>query len=182
MILSDREIRMEIDSGRLRFTPHVSDGRISPSSVDLLLSNQFRLFRPQSQGIETIIDLTRIPNLEESIQPYTDTITVADGNSLVLNPGDFALAYTREFVELPNYLAARVEGRSSYARIGLSVHQTASTIHATFQGQIRLEISHVGKLPCRLYPGEPICQMVIERLSSPAESTLQSPFQEQREI
>ena len=181
MILSDREIRMEIDSGRLRFTPPIAGGRISPSSVDLLLSNQFSVFKPQSQGIETVIDLTRVPNLEEAIQDYTDTITVADGDSLVLNPGDFVLAYTREYVELPNYLAARVEGRSSYARIGLSVHQTASTIHSTFQGQIRLEISHVGKLPCRLYPGEPICQVVIERLSSPAESALQSPFQEQRE-
>lgn len=119
--------------------------------------------------------------MEEAIQPYADTITVNNGESLVLHPGDFMLAYTREYVELPNYLAARVEGRSSYGRIGLSVHQTASTIRATFQGQIRLEISHVGKLPCRLYPGEPICQMVIERLSSPAESSLQSPFQEQRE-
>ena len=181
MILSDREIRMEILSGRLRFTPEVIEERISPSSVDLLLSNQFRFFDPPRPGIETIIDLTLVPSLERAIEPYTTLITVPDGESLVFHPGDFALAYTREFVELPNYLAARVEGRSSYARVGLSVHQTASTIHATFQGQIRLEISHSGKLPCRLYPGEPICQMIIERLSSPAEKTLQSPFQEQRE-
>ena len=181
MVLSDHEIQMELDNGRLRFSLPITDGRISPSSVDLLPSNQFNVFKPQSQGVETVIDLTRVPNLEEAFQPYTDTIKVADGDSLVLYPGDFVLAYIREYVELPNYLAARVDGRSSCARIGLSVHQTASTVRETFQGQVRLEISHVGKLPCRLYPGKPICQMAIERLSSPAESSLQSPFQEQRE-
>ncbi len=120
-----------------------------------------------------------IKNLEEAIRPFTDTFDVQDGNHLILRPGDFVLAYTRESVVMLNYLAARVEGRSSYARVGVSVHQTASTIHATFRGQIRLEISHVGHLPCRLYPGEPICQMVIERLSSPAERSLISQFQRQ---
>ena len=182
MILSDREILMEIASRRLRFDPPITGIQISPSSLDLRLSNQFTVFNPQRPGIETVIDLLRIQNLEEELKPYGDVITVLDGEHLVLRPGDFVLAYTREFVEIPNYLAARVEGRSSYARLGISVHQTASTIHATFRGQIRLEISHVGRLACRLYPGERICQMVIERLSSPAESSLQSPFQEQREI
>ena len=181
MILSDREIRMEIDSGRLKFAPRIDNRQISPSSLDLRLSNQFTVLRPQPTGVETIIDVPEIVSLEEVLRFYSDVITVPDGDYLVLRPGDFVLAYTREFVEMPNYLAARVEGRSSYARLGISVHQTAPTIHATFRGQIRLEISHSGRLACRLYPGERICQMVIERLSSPAESSLQSPFQEQRE-
>lgn len=181
MILSDRDIMLEIANGDLRFMPPIDNTRISPSSLDLRLSNQFTVLRPQPPGVEVIVDLTRTPNLEEVIQSYADVITVPDGDYLVLRPGDFVLAYTREFVEMPNYLAARVEGRSSYARLGISVHQTAPTIHATFHGQIRLEISHSGRLACRLYPGERICQMVIERLSSPAESSLQSPFQEQRE-
>ncbi len=181
MILSDREISMEIDSGRLKFDPEIENSQISPSSVDLRLSNQFKVFKPQPQGVETIIDLTLTHNLEETIKPYGDSITVLDGQSLVLHPGDFVLAYTREFVEMPNYLAARVEGRSSYARLGISVHQTASTIHATFAGQIRLEISRTGTLACRLHPGARICQMVIERLASPAEGNLRSQFQSRRE-
>ena len=180
MILSDREIQMEIESGRLRFTPAIEDRRISPSSLDLLLGNEFTIFDAQTPGVETIINLRQIQNLEEAIRPYSRVVTVPDGQYLDLRPGDFALAYTREYVEIPNYLAARVEGRSSYARVGISVHQTASTIHATFQGQIRLEISHTGYLSCRLQPGEPICQLVIEKLSRPAERTLQSDFQEQR--
>lgn len=181
MILSDRDIMQEVANGSLRFIPPIDNTRISPSSLDLRLSNQFTVLRPQPPGVEVIVDLPRTPNLEEVIQSYADVINVPDGDYLVLRPGDFVLAYTRELVEVPNYLAARVEGRSSYARLGISVHQTAPTIHATFRGQIRLEISHSGRLACRLYPGERICQMVIERLSSPAESSLQSPFQEQRE-
>ena len=182
MILSDREILMEIASRRLRFTPAIGDYQISPSSLDLLLSNQFTRFKAQTPGVETAISLEKIPNLDEFLRSHGKVITIPDGDYLTLHPGDFVLAYTREFVEMPNYLAARVEGRSSYARIGVSVHQTASTIHATFRGQIRLEISHVGPLDCRLYPGERICQMVIERLSSPAERSLTSQFQQQQEI
>ena len=180
MILSDREIQMEIETGRLRFTPAIEDRRISPSSLDLLLDNEFIIFAPQPPGVETTFNLSQIQDLEQAIRAYGRVITVPDGQFLDLRPGDFVLAYTREYVEIPDYLAARVEGRSSYARFGVSVHQTASTIHATFQGQIRLEISHTGYLGCRLQPGEPICQLVIEKLSSPAERTLQSDFQEQR--
>lgn len=177
MILSDREIQMEIESGGLRFTPAIDDRRISPSSLDLLLGNVFTLFDPPTPGVETIIDIPQIQNLEQAIRPYGRDINVPDGQSFDLRPGDFILAYTKEFIEIPNYLAARVEGRSSYARVGVSVHQTASTIHATFRGQIRLEISHAGRLSCRLQPGTPICQLVIEKLSRPAEKTLQSDFQ-----
>lgn len=179
MILSDREIRMEIESGGIRFTPAVDEGRISPSSLDLLLGNVFTLFDPPTPGVETIINVSQIRNLEQVIQDYGREIIVPDGQYLDLRPGDFILSYTREYIEIPNYLAARVEGRSSYARIGVSVHQTASTIHSTFRGQIRLEISHTGHLSCRLRPGEPICQLVIEKLSRPAEKTLQSNFQQQ---
>ena len=180
MILSDREIQMEIESGRLRFIPAIEDRRISPSSLDLLLGNEFTIFDPPKPGVETIINLPQIQDLEQAIRAYGRVITVPDGQFLDLRPGDFVLAYTREYVEIPDYLAARVEGRSSYARVGISVHQTASTIHATFQGQIRLEISHTRYLGCRLQPGEPICQLVIEKLSRPAERTLQSGFQRQR--
>jgi deoxycytidine triphosphate deaminase len=74
MILSDREISMEIDSGRLKFDPEIENSQISPSSVDLRLSNQFKVFKPQPQGVETIIDLTLTHNLEETIEPYGDSI------------------------------------------------------------------------------------------------------------
>ena len=134
MILSDRDIMQEVANGGLRFIPPIDNTRISPSSIDLRLSNQFTVLRPQPPGVEVIVDLPRTPNLEEVIHSYADVIDVLDGDYLVLRPGDFVLAYTREFVEMPNYLAARVEGRSSYARLGISVHQTAPDHSRHFPG------------------------------------------------
>ena len=91
------------------------------------------------------------------------------------------LAYTQEIIEMPNYLAARVEGRSSLARLGISIHQTAPTVHANFEGQLRLEMSHSGPYACKIYPGYRVCQLVIERLGSPSQTAIKSPFQRQRQ-
>ena len=80
---------------------------------------------------------------------------------------------------MPLHLAARIEGRSSLARFGLSVHQTAPTIHADFRGAIRLEIANVGPFVCRLTPGIRICQLIVEELKTPATEGLLSRFQDQ---
>ena len=99
--------------------------------------------------------------------------------SIELKPNAFALAYTVERLTLPLNLAARVEGKSSVARWGLSIHQTAPTIHAGFRGNIRLEIANVGPFVCRLTPGMQICQLVVEELKTPPENELRSRFQNQ---
>jgi dCTP deaminase len=64
------------------------------------------------------------------------------------------------------WLAARVEGRSSYARCGLLVHFTAPTIHAGIDGTITLELINLGSLDIMLYPGMPICQLILEKLDA----------------
>ena len=180
MVLSDREIWMEIGSGRLGFNPMIEPGQVTPSSVDLRLGNEFTTF-PMIPGVDTQIDSLRIENVETIIDQYGAKQTLARGESFLLRPGDFALSYTLEYIRLPPYLAARVEGRSTLARLGISIHQTAPTVHATFEGQLRLEISHNGPFPCHIYPGQRICQLVLERLGSPAENRLDSLFQQQRQ-
>ena len=76
-------------------------------------------------------------------------------------------------------LAARVEGKSSYARCGVLVHFTAPTIHAGFAGTITLELANLGPLPVMLYPNAPICQLVVEEvLGTPFRNDSQ--FQHQR--
>jgi dCTP deaminase len=80
------------------------------------------------------------------------------------------LGKTLERVELPildngTSLAARVEGKSSYARCGLLVHFTAPTVHAGFAGTITLELINLGPLDIALYPSMPICQLIIEQVS-----------------
>ena len=173
---------MEIGTGGLDFVPEIQVGQVSPSSVDLRLGNEFTTFPPPTPGIETVIDLTRIGNPERVAETYGNRTILANDESFVLHPGQFVLTYTQEYLRLPNYLAARVEGRSSLARLGISIHQTAPTVHATFEGKLRLEISHNGPYACRLYPGQRICQLIIERLSSPSQSSLNSPFQRQGQI
>ena len=181
MVLSDREIWMEIGSGRLKFSPEITPDQVSPSSVDLRLGHTFTTFRQSPEGADTLIDLVKVGNVEEIVEAYGDTKALTEGEAFRLEPGQFVLAYTLEYVEMPNYLAARVEGRSSLARLGISIHQTAPTVHATFEGQLRLEISHKGPFPCLLHPGQSICQLVLEKLGRPSETTLRSSFQQQRQ-
>lgn len=181
MILSDREIWMEIGSNRLVITPDPKVDQIAPSALDLRLGNEFTTFQKPAPGVKTRIDTVEIGNVETVIDRYGHKQTLADNAAFPLKPGDFVLAYTLEYIRMPNYLAARVEGRSSLARLGLSIHQTAPTVHATFEGQLRLEISHNGPYDCILRPGQKICQLIIERLGSPAETILESLFQRQQQ-
>ena len=182
MVLSDHEIWMEVQSGKLAFTPEVAWNSITPSSVDLHLGNSFTLFDPPAiQGVTTAVDLATVTDVEAFAASYGNQKELREGERLPLTPGQFLLAYTLERVELPNYLAGRVEGRSSFARLGLSIHRTAPTVHATFEGRLRLEIRNNGIYEVRLSPGLKICQLVLERLGSPAVTRLNSLFQQQGE-
>jgi dCTP deaminase len=101
---------------------------------------------------------------------------------VVLRPGDFIIALTAERVALPksSRLAARVEGRSSLARLGLGVHVTAPTIHADWDGEIALEITNLGCLDIKLRPGLAICQLIIEQVHGTPATSLTSIFQGQQ--
>ena len=184
MVLSDQEIKRELETGGLVISPEVSDTEIGPSSIDLHLGNEFTIFKSKAElanlaGLSQSVDLADVVNVEAIVNVVGEKITLAGGQSHEIKPREFILAYTREHIELPNYLAARVEGRSSFARLGLSIHQTAPTVHATFRGQLRLEILNNGPVPCKLSPGIVICQLILERLGWPALRDLTSAFQNQ---
>ncbi|MFZ5587871.1 MAG: dCTP deaminase [Thermodesulfobacteriota bacterium] len=70
-------------------------------------------------------------------------------------------------------LAARVEGRSSLARLGLQIHMTAPTIHAGFYGKIALEIFNAGPFPLKLKKGLAICQLIIEEIKTPPSGSME---------
>ena len=125
------------------------------------------------------MNLANVTDAEAIISKVSNEITIEENKTVTIKPKDFILAYTQERIKIPKYLAARVEGRSSIARFGLSIHQTAPTVHATFNGQLRLEIMNNGPLPCVLSPGMVICQLILERLGSPALRSLNSNFQNQ---
>lgn len=179
-VLSDHELWALLESGRLSIEPPPASDAVSPSTIDLTLGNKFA--RPKSPGgsaTETIIDTRDSQAVVDAIADLSTEEEVADGNSLELRSEEFLLAWTREEIGLPNYLCARVEGRSTLARLGLSVHQTAPTVHPTFHGPLRLELHNAGPFTLKLYPGQPICQLIVEALSQPAASALSSIHQRQ---
>jgi dCTP deaminase len=147
----------------------------------LKLGNHFTVLKKAPDGAATIIDPSQNPDIEIIASYFGVESEIAEGEKFQLHPGDCFLAYTQETIELPNYLAARIEGRSSLARLGLSIHQTAPTVHATFRGQLRLEISNVGPFVVELKPGIKFCQLILERLGTPSQSSLTSVWQDQHQ-
>ncbi len=159
MLLSDRDIKAELDSGRVGLEPY-EPRMIQPSSVDVRLDRYFRLFDnhkyPFIDPAEDQPDLTRLVEAKGE-EPF------------ILHPGEFVLGATFEQVTLPDDLAARLEGKSSLGRLGLLTHSTAGFIDPGFSGHVTLELSNVATLPIKLWPGMKIGQLCFFRLSSPSE-------------
>ena len=159
MLLSDRDIRAEIQSGRVRVEPY-DEAMIQPSSIDVRLDRFFRVFENHKYSV---ID----PSVEQS--ELTRAVEVGPKEFFILHPGEFVLASTYEVISLPDDLAGRLEGKSSLGRLGLLTHSTAGFIDPGFSGHITLELSNVANLPVKLFPGMKIGQLCLIRLSSPAE-------------
>jgi len=159
VLLSDRDIRQEINNERIVLDPW-DETMVQPSSVDVRLDRLFRLF-----------DNHKYPHIDPSIdQPdLTRLVEVKPDEPFVLHPGEFVLGATYEVVTLPDDIAARLEGKSSLGRLGLLTHSTAGFIDPGFSGHVTLELSNVATLPITLWPGMKIGQLCFFRLSSPAE-------------
>jgi dCTP deaminase len=159
VLLSDRDLRKEVDSGRLVLEPF-DDVMVQPSSIDVRLDRFFRVFNN-----------TRYTHIDPSVQQddLTSLVEPADDEPFVLHPGEFVLGSTFELVTLPDDLAGRLEGKSSLGRLGLLTHSTAGFIDPGFSGHITLELSNVANLPITLWPGMKIGQLCLFRLSSSAE-------------
>jgi dCTP deaminase len=160
VLLSDRDIKAEIEAGRVKVEPF--DGAmIQPSSVDVRLDRFFRVFENHKYSV---ID----PSIEQS--DLTREVAVEANEEFILHPGEFVLASTYEVITLPDDIAGRLEGKSSLGRLGLLTHSTAGFIDPGFSGHITLELSNVANLPVKLFPGMKIGQLCLIKLSSPAEN------------
>ena len=160
MVLSDRTIREEIDSGRIAFDPF-DPGLIQPSSVDVRVDRQFRVFH---NARHPYIDV------RQRMEDLTELVTVPDEEPFILHPGEFVLGQTLERVRLPDDIVARLEGKSSLGRLGLLIHSTAGFVDAGFEGNLTLELSNVANLPITIYHGMKIGQLSFVQLSEPASS------------
>ncbi|MBX3180290.1 MAG: dCTP deaminase [Candidatus Hydrogenedentes bacterium] len=139
---------------RLVITPMLTVEQVGGASIDVRLGNQFILFHTHTFGAFDKKELTgRLRAAQERfIVPY--------GGSFVLHPGMLVLAATLEYFSLPYNLECQIEGRSSWARVGLQI-ATASTVEPLFKGVVTLELSNVGTIPLRLHPGIRIAQAVF---------------------
>jgi dCTP deaminase len=176
MILSNVQLHEALDSGRLIIEPQPqprlpSLGRdycpYDTHSVDLRLGRQIsepKEDRPFS------FDLTQRGNLAEFLRDNSTARTLSSQQPYVLAPGKFILGRTLEVVRLPipadgeTCLAARIEGKSSRARLGLLVHFTAPTVHPGWDGPLTLEMINLGPAKILLSPDVPIAQLIVEEV------------------
>lgn len=149
MQLADCEINSAIQSDIIRITPFVQE-QINPNSYDLRLGDEFIYYEPDGQ----IID----PFWKKSIE-YKTTHYV--GEYFIIEPHQFVLARTIEHIELPSSICAQVGGKSSLARLGLSIHQTGGFVDAGFKGTLTLELFNANCRPIKLYSGMRIAQLMF---------------------
>jgi dCTP deaminase len=159
MILSDVDIRKEIESGRIEIDPF-DPASIQPSSIDLHVDDRFRVFAN-----------SRYPyiDVKKEMPGLTEVVEVADPDPFILHPGEFVLGSTLERVAIPDDMVARLEGKSSLGRLGLLIHSTAGYVDPGWDGYLTLELSNVANLPITIYPGMKIGQISFFRLTTPAE-------------
>ena len=163
MVLSDEEIVEEIIRGDLVITP-LFNGKeqIGSSSIDVRLGTEFRYIKTSKQ---THFDLTQpIDSIKDQIEAYSEVVHINPLESFILHPGDFVLASTLEYIIIPKHLTARLEGRSTWGRVGLQVHSTAGFVDPGFEGSLTFELHNMGKLALPLYPGIRVGQMSFHRM------------------
>jgi dCTP deaminase len=160
VVLSDGDIRAEIEAGRIVIDPYVPEA-VQPSSVDLHLDNRFRVFRN-----------SRYPYIDvrEEQPELTELVEIRDDEPFILHPGEFVLGSTLERVALPNDIVARLDGKSSLGRLGLLIHSTAGFVDPGWEGNLTLELSNVANLPITLYDGMKIGQISFQRMTSAVET------------
>jgi len=176
MILTDREIQIALNCGQIKISPSPPPTSITPSSVDLTLAPTGAIWRAAA-GVEI---RPGVPGFKyTNLVPLQEEVTLSGYR---LAPTKLLLAYIAETIELPttSRLAARVEGKSSLARLGIGVHVTAPTVHAGFKGQLQLEMYTFGPHTITLDAGMKICQLIFEYTAGTPEAGYVGMFAGQR--
>lgn len=143
---------------RIVITPLIKpEEQFGPTSVDLRLGTDFQVMR--RSNITHLDPMKNPDDLSRQIQHFMEPVKVKPTEPFILHPGEFALASTLEYVKIPLDLAARLEGRSTWGRLGLQIHATAGFVDPGFSGALTFELSNVSMVPLPLYPGVRISQI-----------------------
>lgn len=150
---------------RLIITPILDpEQQIQPSSVDLRLGTEFQVVKKAK--FEFLDLLKSQPEAEIDVSEYMENIHIPPDGKFILHPGEFALACTLEYMVLPNDLVGRLEGKSTWGRVGLQIHSTAGFVDPGFQGSLTYELQNVGSVPIPLFPGLPLSQICFYTATS----------------
>lgn len=137
------------------------DLQLGPASFDLRLGYSFGVLDTRKTKV---IDTRRMDTYNDVIQERK----AEPGEEIIIHPGEFVLGTTLETVDVPSDLVARIEGRSSYARLGIIPHAAAGYLDPGFTGQVTLEMQNLGNVPVAMYPEERVCQVVFETMTQEA--------------
>jgi dCTP deaminase len=164
MVLSDKDIKKYIQEGKIKIDPLPNyEKQLGPCSLDLHLGNIFKIFKNSDYPY---LDLKR--NID--FNDLMEEIFIKDDAPFILQPRSFVLSTTKEEFSLPDDIFARLDGRSSLARIGVVVHLTSARFDPGWQGKAVIELGNLGPMPVVLYSGiTRICSLTFEKLSSPVE-------------
>jgi len=164
MILSDKDIKKYIKEGKIKIKPKPNfKEQLGPCSLDLHLGNVFKTFKPSEYPY---LD----PKRKIDFEKIMEEIKIEDGGPFILQPKSFVLTTTKEEFSISNDLMARLDGRSSLARLGVIIQMTAARFDPGWQGKAVIELGNLGNMPVVLYAGlTRVCALTFETLSSPAE-------------
>jgi dCTP deaminase len=161
MVLSRPEILRYIREQKLRFDPQIDLAGVKQVSVDLRLGRKFTRFKALPEQLACI-------QMDKSIWRSLDIWEHLEDDTYLLTPGGFVLAQTLETIRIPNDLVGFVEGRSSWARIGVSIHINAPKIDPGFEAPITLEMANFGPAPVLLRAGvDQPAQLMLLRIHPP---------------
>jgi dCTP deaminase len=156
MFLSDTDIEKALKNKEIVLQPYVPS-RLQPASYDITLGNKF---------IENEASSTHFVDPARKIFAKTTERLVEDGEEFVLHPGISVLGLSKEFFGSEHYLI-QVGGKSSLARVGLMIHNTAGIINPGHFLNITFEITNQSNIPIILRPSMEIAQITFSKLSSP---------------
>ncbi|MFL6202123.1 MAG: dCTP deaminase [Thermoanaerobaculia bacterium] len=164
MILSRPDIFRYLDEGKLRIDPPLSRDRVAQVSVDLFLGRKFTTFKKPPDYLPAV-------HVDQSLWTSLDLWEHSEQDVFRLKPGHFVLAQTLERVFIPADLVGFVEGRSSWARIGITIHITAPKIDPGFCAPITLEMANFGQVPVDLRAGiDRPAQLILMQISTPLQA------------
>lgn len=164
-ILVDRDIYKELKNNKVNIIPLINvNSQLGATSLDIRLGTSFEIFYPNQFGIVDFTDSNSLHNFKYNSKKvnldYLDNIPI--------NPGQFMLGHSMEYIKLPDYLSADLEGRSSFARLGIEIHMTAGFVDPGFEGVLTFEIFNAGTNPVMLYPGYRIGQLRFMQINEPS--------------